>query len=137
MAIMVLKQPYALINAVDLSAYVAEIALDYSAKEIDTTAGNSAGAESVTAGLVKWSADITLNQDYAAAQVDATLFPLVGAAAFAVEIRPSTGAVAVTNPKFTGNAILPSYPPLSGKVGDLLSVKIKLSGSGALTRATS
>lgn len=134
MAIAYLKQPHVTINTVDLSAYVTELTINYEAKDIDSTAGNSAGAESHMPGLVKWSADITFNQDYAASMVDATLFPLVGAAAFAVIIRPSTAAKGAANPEYTGNAILTNYDPLGGKVGDLITTKPKLVGSGALAR---
>jgi hypothetical protein len=134
-SIQYLKNPHVTINSVDLSAYVTEIAITYEAKDIDSTAGNAAGAESHMPGLLKWSADITFNQDYAASQVDATLFPLVGAAAFAVLIRPSTAARGAANPEYTGNAILTNYNPLGGKVGDLITTKPKLVGSGALSRS--
>ena len=96
----------------------------------------SANSKQRIAGLKDWSVDVELNQDFAAASVDATLFPLVGAAAFAIEIRPDAGAVSATNPKFTGNALLESYPPISGSVGELATVSITLQGDGDLTRAT-
>lgn len=136
MAIMVLKSPQVTINAVDLSSYVTEVTINYEAAVIDTTASGAAGQTKI-AGLKNWTADVTFNQDYAASQVDATLFPLVGAAQFAVTFKPASGATSATNPQYSGNAILPSYSPIAGKVGDLLTTKITLEGSGDLSRATS
>jgi hypothetical protein len=61
----------------------------------------------------------------------------VGAAAFAIEIRPDAGARSTTNPAYTGNALLSDYTPLGNKVGDVASAPIKLVGTGTLSRQTS
>lgn len=135
MAVMVLKNAYAVINGVNLSDHVKSITINYAAEILEKTT-MSANSKQRIAGLKDWSVDVELNQDFAAASVDATLFPLVGAAAFAIEIRPDAGAVAATNPKFTGNALLESYPPISGSVGELATVSITLQGDGDLARAT-
>ena len=58
-------------------------------------------------GLKNWTAEIVFRHDFAASEVDVILFPLVGAAAFAVQFQSNaTLAVSATNPKFTGNAHL-------------------------------
>src|SRR5574341_608146 len=87
------------------------------------------------ASLKDFSLEITWNQDYAAANVDATLFPLVGAAAFPVKVRPTTSAISATNPEYQGNCILTEYTPLDGTVGDLAKATTTMPGSGDLTRA--
>lgn len=130
----VLKNAYVLINAVNLSDHVKSVTINYAAEILEKTA-MSANSKQRIAGLKDWSVDVELNQDFAAASVDATLFPLVGAAAFAIEIRPDAGAVSATNPKYTGNALLESYPPISGSVGELATTSITLQGDGDLTRA--
>lgn len=135
MPVMVLKNAYVLINAVNLSDHVKSVTINYAAEILEKTA-MSANSKQRIAGLKDWSVDVELNQDFAAASVDATLFPLVGAAAFAIEIRPDAGVVSATNPKYTGNALLESYPPISGSVGELATVSITLQGDGDLTRAT-
>lgn len=134
MSVLVLKNAYVLINAVNLSDHVKSVTINYAAEIIEKTA-MSANSKQRIAGLKDWSVDVELNQDFAAASVDATLFPLVGAAAFAIEIRPDAGVVSATNPKYTGNALLEKYPPLSGSVGALATVSITLQGDGDLTRA--
>lgn len=135
MAQFVLDDASVTINSVDLSDHVRSVTVNYEAEVQDKTTMGDEGREKI-AGLKNWTADIEFTQDYAAGEVDATLFPLIGAAEFAVVFQPTSEAVSATNPSFTGNAILASYPPISGTVGDLATASITLEGSGILTRST-
>ncbi len=136
MANRVITNAYVLINSVDLSTSVRQVTLNYSAEQQDDTAmGDS--ARSRIPGLKDWSLDIEFFQDYAASKVDATLFSLIGAAPFAIEIRGDSGSVSATNPKYTGNATLESYQPVAGTVGENQMAPVRLMGVGTLTRATS
>ena len=134
MAQIVLTNAKCLVNAVDLSSHVRSIKINYSAETPENTA---MGATSKTRlpSLLDWSMDIEFNQDWAAAQVDATLFPLVGAAAFTVDVQPVNAARSATNPSYTGSALLADYPPIGNKVGEPAVTTIKLMGTGALSRA--
>ena len=136
MAKYVLLDGYVLVNAVNLSDHVKSVTITWEAEDMDSTSMGVSGSRTHDAGLKNWSAELEVFQDHAAGSVDATFFPLLGAAAFACEFRPTSGAVSVTNPKFTGNAILLSYSPLAGEVGEYSMTSIPLSGSGVLTRAT-
>ena len=136
MAVYSIATPQITINSVDLSDHLTDVSLTYEADELDTTASGST-TKTFIAGLKNWKIDATVNQDFAASSVDATLFPLVGAAAFAVILKPTSAATSATNPKFTGNGILTSYPPMSGAVGEKASIKFTIRGTGTLTRATS
>lgn len=133
----VLTNAKLLVNAADLSSWVRQISIDYTAAEVESTAMGNAG-QARLAGLLDWSMDITFAQDFAAAAVDATLFPLVGAAAFAVEARPVNSARSATNPAYVGNGILPNYKPIGQKVGALAEATVKLVGADgtALQRLT-
>lgn len=137
MAKIVLTNAQVLINAVDLSDHVRQVSIDYSAAEVESTAMGNAGQARLP-GLLDWSMDITFAQDWALTNVDATLFPLVGAAAFAVEVRPVKAARSTTNPAYTGNGILPSYKPMGQKVGALAEATVKIVGADgvALARQT-
>jgi len=137
MAKIVLTNAKLLVNAVDLSSYVRQISIDYSAAEVESTAMGNAGQARI-AGLLDWSMDVTLAQDWALTEVDATLFPLVGAAFFAVEARPVNTGRSTTNPAYVGNGILPSYKPIGQKVGALAEAVIKIVGADgtALQRLT-
>lgn len=136
MASFVLKNAFVKINAVDLSANVKSVTVNYSAEIQDSTAMSQA-SRSRLAGLKDWSLDVEFFQDYAAGKVDATMFPIVGTQV-AIEIRPDAGEVSATNPKFTGNGTVENYNPVAGSVGDVAMASTKLSGSDgvALARAT-
>lgn len=136
MAVFAYTNAYVTINGVNLSDHVRSVSLSYEADELDTTAMSSTAARTRIAGLKSWQLELEFNQDYAASSVDATLFPLVGAAAFAVAVRPVNAAISTTNPEFQGNAILTSYSPTGNSVGDLATTSATLMGSGDLTRDT-
>lgn len=136
MASFVLTNAYCLVNAVDLSNHVKSIKVNYKAETPENTAMSST-TKTRLPGLKDWDVEVEFNQDFALSNVDATLFPLVGAAQFAVEFRPDAGARSTTNPAYTGNALLAEYTPLGNKVGDVASAPIKLMGTGTLSRQTS
>lgn len=135
MAVLVLTNAKVLINAVDLSAYVRQVSVNYQAELQDKTA-MGASAHARIGGLKDWSLDIEFNQDFAASQVDATLFGIVGTSVV-VDVQPVNAARSVTNPSYNGNAILESYKPVSGKVGDMFIAPITMRGDGVLNRSTS
>jgi hypothetical protein len=136
MAHLVFTNAYVLLNSVDLSAHVKSVSIDYKAEiQDETVMGDTARGR--LPGLKDWSVQVEFHQDFAAASVDATLFPLVGASAFAIEIKPVNTTASATNPRFTGSALLESYSPIGGTVGDVLMAPITLLGDGTLTRQTS
>lgn len=137
MAHFVLKDAYVLLNAVDLSAHVRSVTVNYSAELVDDTTMSKV-SRSRKGGLKDWSLNVEFAQDFAAAQVDATLFSLVGTQ-FAVEVRPTSGARSATNPAYTGNGMLESYQPVTGSVGALAMAPITIQGADgvALARQTS
>ena len=130
---MILKDAFLSINGKDLSDHLEQIDLNYSAVIHEKGA---MGEESITriAGLKDFKLSATLLQDYDAASVDATLFPLIGAASFPVVVRPKKAVKSATNPEFTGNALLASYPPISGTHGQVAKASISLEGDGDLLR---
>lgn len=133
MAFIVLKNAYVMINNVDLSDHVKSVKINYSADSLDNTA-MGATTKSRQAGLKDWSVEVEFYQDYASAKVDATLYPLVGAAAFAIHVKPENATIAATNPDYTGNVILPEYTPVSGSVGELSTVSVTFEAAGVLDR---
>lgn len=130
------KNAKVIINSVDLSDHVRQVTINYSAEMLEKTAMGDNGKTRV-AGLLDFSVDVEFNQDFASGKVDATLFPLVGAAAFPIAINPTNAAASTTNPTFSGNVLLETYPPLGGNVGALLTTTAKFVGDGVLARATS
>lgn len=135
MSEIVLTDAFVEINSQDLSDHVRSVTINYGAEIKDKTA-MGLGSRSKLPGLKDWSVDLEFNQDYALNEVDATLFSLVGAAEFAIIIRSDSGTIDATNPEFTGSALLESYTPLGGSVGDEHITTITLQGTGDLARAT-
>lgn len=135
----VFTDAYVLINAVDLSDHVKSVRLTYGSElQEDTAMGDD--TKSSASGLKDWTIEIEFYQDYAAGKVDATLFPLVGGAAVAFELRDDKSeVVGVNNPKFTGTGVVESYQPVGGSVGEMAMTSATLRPGGTtptLTRAT-
>ena len=135
MANMVLTNAFVSINSVNLSQFVKSVSISYKSEMQDDTAMGDT-ARSRIGSLKDYSLSIEFFQDYAAGAVDATLFGIVGSVV-PIEVRGSAAAASATNPKYTGSAILETYQPVGGSVGDNLMAPISMSGVGALTRATS
>ena len=134
MAVLVLTNAYVTVNAVDLSDHVTSVTLDTGADDIDTTA-MGATFKNRTGGLKEWSVQITFQQDYASAKVDATIWPLLGSTT-AVQIKPVNAATSATNPQYSGSVLVSEYQAVGGSVGELATTSVTWPGAGTLTRAT-
>lgn len=130
----ILKNVYLTVNAVNLSSFLREIELSYEVDEKDQTTLADDTMKSYP-GLKKWRIKGKLLQSFAASEVDATLFPLVGnTAGFAVALRVTNAAISSTNPEFQGTGILVKYPPMSGGVGDLHEADFEIAAMSDLVR---
>jgi hypothetical protein len=123
------------INSVDFSTAIAAVTFDISAAEQETTAFGNTFVQRI-AGLKDASVSLDFHQDFGAAAVDATLFPLIGSAA-TVTVIPNGTVVSGTNPAYSGVFLVTSYSPYASSIGDLatLSVSFPLA-SGVITRGT-
>lgn len=135
MAELVFDNVFLSLGGTDLSDHVRQATLTYQAELQDKTAMGDNTRERI-GGLKDWSLQVEFNQDFAASEVDATVFSLVGTV-FAVILRPDAGSVGATNPNYTGNGILEEYTPIGGSVGDVAIAPITIQASGDLSRATS
>lgn len=82
----------------------------------------------------------TFFQDFAAANVDATLWPLASAdTTFTVKVRATSGVISATNPEYSMTARLFEYSPIAGSVGEpsQTPVTFRNAGTAGLARATS
>jgi hypothetical protein len=122
------------VNSVVMSAMATSVTLKVNADELEDTAFGDT-YRSRLGGLKDWTVDIDFNADFAAAQVDATLFPLLGTLV-TIKLRPTTSAISATNPEYSGSVLITEYTPLDGGVGDLAKTSVSWPGSGTLARAT-
>jgi len=138
MAKFALTDASVVINSVDLSDHVQSVEIEYSADTVEVTAMSDA-AHNYVPGLLVQSINCTFLQNFAASKVDATLAPLIGAAAFTVTVKPTSGAVSATNPSYSGSFILGDYQPIGGSVGGeaTASATFMVGAAAGVTRATS
>jgi hypothetical protein len=121
------------IGGVDLSSHITKVTLSTKRAEIETTTfGNSAKRR--VAGLQDNSVSIDFNQDFAAATVEATLYPLLSSTATVV-VKPNGTATGTANPSYTFNALVTEWMPLDAQVGDLASASISWPIDGTITKA--
>ena len=117
-----------------LNSYLTQVELKTSANDITTTSFGSTWVTRV-AGLKEGTLTLQFNQDYAAATVDATLWPLLGTQATVV-IKPTSTAVSATNPAYTAICLVTEVVPVSGTIGDLSTFSISWPTSSTVSRAT-
>jgi hypothetical protein len=122
-----------LINNQNLSDHIAQVSLEQTSDEIETTAFGTEWRQRIGGGLKDASISIDFHQDFGAASVDATLSPLFGSIATVVVV-PTSGSVSATNPSFTGTFSVVQYSPVASSVGDLATLSVSWPSAGTVTR---
>jgi len=144
MARLVLTNVEVTINGVDLSDRIASISLGSTYDVLETTAfagttgavGNvPLAAKTRTAGLVDNSVTFEFHQDFAAGEVEATIYPLLGTTV-PVFVQPVAAAnVSADNPSYSFQAVISEWTPLNGAVGELATASVTWPISGPITKA--
>jgi len=122
------------IGGVDLSSHITKVTLSTSVNELEVTTFGQTAKRRV-GGLKDSSVKIDFNQDFTAAAVEATLYPLIGSTT-AVVVKPNGSAASATNPSYTFNALCVEWMPLDAQVGELASASITWPVDGLITKAT-
>ena len=134
MAQLVLKDADITVNGVVLSNRANSVELNYEVESVEVTAFG--GNRSFIGGLQNNTITIEFMQDFAAANVEATIFPLVGQQT-SVTVRASSSATSATNPLYTvSGTFLSSHTPVSAAVGELAMTSLTFTG-GTLVKTTS
>ncbi len=126
-------------NAVDLTDHVQSVTINQTFDKVETTA-MGATSKQYLPGLRDDSVDVTFFNDYAASEVDATLFPFLGSSAGATLLIQTSGStVSATQPKYTMVACLYNYTPIDGQVGTASMNKVTFAPApgSSITRGTS
>ena len=124
-----------IINSVDLSNRVESVTLELASADVDVTTFGQTGKVRM-GGLQDNKLTISFLQDFAAAEVDATISAMFNTTV-PFNIKPVNGATSSTNPAYTGTVLVNDYKPMDGKIGDALKSAVTWPVSGAYTRATS
>ena len=135
MAKMVLLAQFLSINSNTLNSYTKKAELTVEVEDKDVTNYASLGWKEVLGGLKSAELSCEFLQDFAAAQLDAIFWPLLGTVV-PFEVRADQAAVGTSNPKYTGSILINGWNPIEGSVGDEATVSLGFPTSGAVTRAT-
>jgi hypothetical protein len=140
MARIVLTDAYIVFASTDISSFVTSVTLSSTLDVVETTAFKDT-ARTRVAGLRDNQITLEFNQDFASGALEALVYPSDATSkigtAVAMEVRPTSGSVSTTNPKYTFNALISEWQSLSGAVGELATVSVTWPISGAVTKATS
>ena len=121
------------VNGVVLSDRANSVELNYEVESVEVTAFGT--NRSFVGGLQNNTITIEFMQDFAAAETEATIYPLVGQQT-SVTVRPSAAATSATNPLYTvSGTFLSSHTPVSATVGELAMTSLTFTG-GTLVKTT-
>lgn len=124
MAKHVLRDAQVVINAVDLSDHVSSVTVESTRPEVDVTA-MGADFQEVILGIPAASIAVSFFNDYAAGEVDATLWPLSQSdTPFTVAVRATAAAISATNPEYQMTALQPNYQPIAGDIGSANTTEV-------------
>lgn len=135
MAKLVFNNPRVVINSVDLTGSIAQVSLDMSFDEVETTAFG-ASARTRVAGLGDHSFSASFHQDFATSTVEPTIYPLLGTTT-TITVRPVNVTTATDNPLYTFTVLVTEWAPVSGSVGELLTADVTWPVSGGITKTFS
>lgn len=132
MAKFVLRDALVTVNGVDLSDHVSGVTITTSRPEVDVT---SMGDDFMAfiGGIPDATVEVAYFQDFAAAKVDATHWPLVNSdTLFPVVVRPVNAAGSATNPTFVmgQSLLLGDYQPVQGDVGSAATTTVTYRNAG-------
>lgn len=135
MAVIVLTNAYITVNSVVLSDHANSVTLNYEVDAVESTTFGNTG-HTFVGGLQNNSCEIAFMQDFAAANVEATVYPLVGTQTTVV-IKPNGATTSATNPAYTlSSTFLAAHTPVAATVGELAMTTLTFQG-GSLAKATS
>lgn len=127
MAKFILLDGYVSINGTDLSDHAHTLDTPQERDRVDVSGFNSTGASEFLPGVKTESVTVGFRQDFAGSKVHAVVQPLfANQSTFAFEVRPTSGSVSATNPRFWGTASVFTYNGLNGERNDVSEVSVEL-----------
>jgi len=124
------------VDGTDVSSSCARAELVINAAEVETTDFGSAGWTEVIGGLKSGTVSLDFHQDFGAAAVSALFQDLVGTVVPITLIAGNGTAASAETPIYSVNALVTSFSPVAGAVGDLGTFSVSFPTSGAITYAT-
>lgn len=123
-----LTNPVVTIGTTDFSDQCTNASISIGFDSLETTAFGDSGRKYVK-GLQACEVTLTLFLSYGATEVDAILYDELGEGNTTVKIKAATGVESASNPEYTiTNAMLATYTPINGGVGELGTVEVTFTG---------
>lgn len=122
------------VNGTNFSTNLNSVELSLESDDNETTAFGGTFRERI-GGLKSGSITLSFMQDFGAASVDATLFPLLNTLATVVVV-PTSSSVSATNPSYTATCLVNQYSPFNSSVGDIATLSVTWPTSGTVVRGT-
>ena len=133
----VLTKAYLSVNSVDYSSSIKSLSMSMSVEELDASVMGS-DTKISEPGLKEFSLQAEFLTDFAASGLDKKLWDLWDARSkVPIEVRPDSGAVSTSNPKYTFKGFISSFDGLGGGHGELAMASVTIKNTTKLTRATS
>ncbi len=123
------------VNGTDVSTSCARAELVLNAAEVETTDFGSGGWTEVVGGLKSGQLTLDFHSDFGAGAVSDIFQDLVGTIGTFVVIANGTAASAST-PAYSATALINSFTPVAGAVGDLATFSVTFPTTGAVGYAT-
>jgi len=136
---LVLKDAFVSLGGTNISEYVQSVTLTGEYDKVEDKGMGDAVHHNVK-GLGNWTIEVECRQSFDSSGLDSVLWPLlISESPVAVIVRPKSGAKSASNPEWTGNGMIFSYPPIQGSVGDgaTTSFTIEAGDKNMLVRSTS
>lgn len=102
---------------------------------LESTNFASAGWTEMIAGIKSATVNLTFNDDFAASNIDSTIWTNLGTTV-SVKLRPVNTTTTSTNPEFQFTALVTQHR-FGGQVGAIAQKQVSWPVTGAITRATS
>lgn len=135
MPLLAITNAYVLVGASDLSDHCSSVEFEVEAEELDSTTFSSSGYMSNLGGLKSGNLKLGIKGDYAASQIDAILWAMLGTVQ-AFEIKPVNAARSTSNPSYTGSVLVSKLTPITGDVGNLVEFDLTWPTTSTVTRLT-
>ena len=123
------------INSVDLSDHITSVTLTQNFDELEVTALGDT-AHKFAKGLEASTLTLDFLNDFAAANVQATLQAAYGTTVTAVLIPVKGTAVSATNPLYTVSLLINNLTPLNGAVGDISTSSMTFTCNSTVVQTT-
>jgi hypothetical protein len=120
----------------DLTSVCESLEINDEVEEVDFTNFGSGGHREFKGGLKTGTLTLTLHQNYAADLTHDVIGANYGDVVEVIIVPNGDNAVSSTNPSYTADYLITSYPFLSGAVGDKASVQVSMRRTGAFTIST-